>query len=134
MIKTNKQNGFTIVELVVTIMLFAVLIPSIANFLVFLGDLNSRSRNLTSVSAIAQNKIEDLRSKGFLAVNVGTVDFTNELPDQMAKPRQASYTVTHPGGNPSLKDIKVTINYTDTGGQHSYNFKTYLGELGVGQY
>lgn len=132
MTKTQKQNGFTIVELVITIVLFAILVPSIASFLNFLTDLNARSRNLATVNAMTENKVESLRSKGFVAVPLGTVDFSSELPPALAKPRAASYVVS--AVNPSLKQVDVSISYTDHGQPESYTYRTYLGELGVGQY
>ncbi|HET7630407.1 MAG TPA: type II secretion system protein [Candidatus Saccharimonadales bacterium] len=132
MLNIKPQRGFTIVELVITIVLFAILVPSIASFLSFLTDLNAQARNLAVVSATTENKVESLRSKGFVAVPLGTVDFSNELPPNLPKPRSATYAVS--SVNPSLKQIDVTISYTNHGQPESYQYRTYLGELGVGQY
>lgn len=133
MISRRKGNqGFTIVELLVSIAVFAILVPSISVFLNTLGSINDRARDLATINALVENKIEGLRSASFVGVPNGTVDFTTDLPASVAAPRSASYVVS--SVSTSLKQIDTTVTYNDHGNNRSLTYRTYLGELGVGQY
>ena len=126
----KQQGGFTVVEMLVTLALFAILIPSITLGLSTLTQLNNRSRDLTLISIIAENKIESLRSLGYNAIQNGTVNFTSELPSELASPKSASYTVTENGG---LKTVSVTITYNDYKKSRTINYRSVVSETGVGQ-
>ena len=94
--------------------------------------ISRQSKDLTIANAYAENKIESLRSAGYLGVEEGTYDFTTELPDNLRQPRSATYTVTSP--SPDLKQIDVILSYYSGQGAENLTYRSYLGELGVGQY
>lgn len=126
--KQTSQAGFSIVELIVAITLFAVAIPAIASLISVLTQMNDRTSDTIAINSIAENKVESLRSKGFNGVLVGTTDFTGELPNYLPVPKTAAYTVSQL--SPSVKVVDVTVT---TAGRQT-NYRTYIGELGVGQY
>lgn len=128
----KKQDGFTIIELLVAIAVVGILVPTLVGFVNTLNRFNDRARDFTLVNSLAENKIESLRSVGYNSINTGTVSFTNEMPATLGSPRSASYTVTIP--NTGIKQIDMTISYNDHGTTQSVVYKTYIGELGVGQY
>lgn len=129
--KTTEQ-GFTIIELLVTIAVVGIMVPTLVGFVNTLNRFNDRARDLTLVNSLAENKVESLRSIGFSSINTGTVSFTSEMPASLGSPRSADYTVTVP--STGIKQIDMTISYNDHGTTQSVNYKTYIGELGVGQY
>lgn len=129
---TKHQYGFTIIELLVSIVLFAILVPATASFLALLNDMNDRARDTAIINALAENKIESLRSAKFTSLTNGTTSFTSELPDTITPPRSASYQITT--ANTGLKQVDLNIAYNDHGKQKTLSYKTYIGELGVGQY
>jgi type II secretory pathway pseudopilin PulG len=124
--------GFTVVELVVSITVFALLVPAIASFLGTLSILNDRARDMATVSALAENKVESLRSANFVAVTTGSHDFTSELPPTITTPRSAAYVVS--AVSPALKQVDLSVTYNDHGSNKTLSYRTYIGELGVGQY
>lgn len=128
----QKNAGFTIIELLVTIVVFAILVPTLASMIGLLDGVNDRSRDLSVVHALVENKVETLRSASFTSVNTGTTDFTSELPVTIGRPRSATYTIT--AVNSALKQVDVAISYSDHGSTRSLTYRTYIGELGVGQY
>lgn len=130
----SKEAGISIVELIIATTLIAICVPAIASMIAALTRLNDRAYDTTVVNALAENKIESLRSKGFAGVTNGTVDFTSELPATIAGPRSASYTISDSVTGTSLKIIDITISYSDFGHTRQFAYKTFLGELGVGQY
>jgi prepilin-type N-terminal cleavage/methylation domain-containing protein len=130
--KPRSTQGFTIVELVVSIAVFALLVPALASFLNLLSVLNDRARDTAIVNALAENKVESIRSANFVAATLGTHDFTSELPATITAPRSATYTVTSVSS--SLKEVNLSVSYNDHGTTRTLTYRTYIGELGVGQY
>jgi len=127
-----RASGFTIIELIVAIAVFAILVPAIATFLNMLNVLNDQAADTAIINALAENKVESLRSAKYNSLANGTTDFTNELPATIAKPRSATYQVTTP--QTGLKEVNLSVTYSDHGQQKTLTYKTYIGELGVGQY
>lgn len=128
----KTEQGFTIIELLVAIAVFGIMVPTLAGFINTLNRFNDRARDLTLVNSLAENKVESLRSQGFSGVATGTTSFASELPATLGSPKTATYTVTTP--NTGIKQIDLTISFKDHGSTQSVSYRTYIGELGVGQY
>lgn len=128
----KKQAGFTIIELLIAIAVVGILVPTLGGFINTLNGLNDRARDLNLANSLAENKTESLRSMGFTALSDGTTTFTSELPATLGSPKSATYTVSTP--NTGIKQVDMTISYTDHGTTRTMQYRTYVGELGVGQY
>ena len=129
----TDQGGFTLVELLMTILVSVVLIGSLSIVVNNNAFIAKKGRNLTVANSFAENKIEEIRSKGYLSLSNGTTTITTEMPAELPYPRSgtveiADTTVT------GLKLITLNITYNDVGKQQSYTYKSYIGELGVAQY
>jgi type II secretory pathway pseudopilin PulG len=131
MTSDKKEQGFTVVELVLTIAVFALVIPALVVGMNNLVVINNRARDLALVNMLAQNKVELLRSAGYNSAALGTTSFSSDLPTTLAGPKSASYTITNP--EPSIKEIVVTISYKDYSQTKVVNYKTIISEIGVGQ-
>jgi prepilin-type N-terminal cleavage/methylation domain-containing protein len=130
--RSHKQSGFTIVELVVTIVILALSVPVMASLVNLLSSLNDRARDMAQIHALTEHKIEALRSMGFTTLTNGTTNFTSELSSSIAAPRSATYTIS--SASSSVKQIDVSVSYNDHGTTRTLSYRTYIGELGVGQY
>ena len=136
---TRVQNqGFTIVELIISIAVIAVIVPSVVTFLNAINSMNGRANTISTINGFAENKIEGFRSAGFNAVPVtaGPIDYTGAdgLPANIPQPNSASYTVELADpSNPSIKKITIDVSFRSFDGTESRKFITYLGEIGVGQ-
>lgn len=126
----GNQKGFTVVEMLITLALFAILIPTLTLGVSTLTQLNNRARDLTLISIIAENKIESLRSIGYNSITIGTTTFTAELPAELASPKTATYIVTQGVG---IKTINVTVSYSDYKKIKTVTYKSIVSETGVGQ-
>lgn len=129
---SKRPAGFTIVELLVTIALLALAVPALATLINTVSAINDRARDLASIHALVEHKLESLRSISYTGLNNGTTDFTTELPATVATPRNATYTIS--SHSASVKQIDVSVSYNDHGETRSLTYRTYIGELGVGQY
>lgn len=129
--KTSSEFGFTIVELIVTMLVGIVLVGSVNTIYTNQLYLSQRTRDTVLVNAFVEAKVEALRSQGFLSVPLGTTNITSELPVELSTSRSATLSVTT--FSSSIKQIEITVSYNEQGTTRSYSYITYLGELGVGQ-
>lgn len=129
---SKRPSGFTVVELLVTIGLLALAVPALATLINTVSAINDRSRDLASVHALVENKMESLRSISYTGLTNGTTDFSSELAATIAQPRSATYTIS--SLNASVKQVDVSVSYNDHGETRNLTYRTYIGELGVGQY
>lgn len=129
----HRQHGFTIVELVITIVIMGVIVPAVALALTNLSVINYQARDSALADAAAQNEIETLRSQGYNSLSAGTVDFSSQLPGSMGSPKSASYTVTDNTPATGVKQVDVNVSYTEYKVARSVTYRTYIGELGVDQ-
>jgi prepilin-type N-terminal cleavage/methylation domain-containing protein len=128
----DTQRGFTLVELIVSIVVAGILISATSVAITNNSKLAQRGRDVTAANSYAENKIEALRSAGYLAVPLGVTNVTNELPDELKNPRSGEIEVTQ--DSISNKKIELAITYNDQGQPRTYVYTTLIGELGVGQY
>lgn len=127
----KHEQGFTVIEILIGIGLFAVVMPAIILSVVGVARLNDRAADLTRANMIAERKIESLRSAGFNTMTDGVTDFTTELDPSFTEPRQAEYTITTP--SPGVKEIEVDIEYTANGSLENLTFRSIITELGIAQ-
>lgn len=131
--KTSKNNsGFTIVELLVTIVVGVLFTIALGLIVSTHTHISQQNLDLATANSFAEQKIEELRSKGFLSLNTGSTNITNELPSQLASPRSGTLVISDQ--STGLKKIELAITYNDQGKAKTYQYSTYVGELGVGQY
>lgn len=126
------SRGFTIVELLVTMIVGGILAGSVAMFLAQHTHLAQRGRDVSVTNSFVDNKIEALRSAGYLSLTNGTTDITSEMPTELKTPRSASLAISDESA--AVKQVDISITYNDQGAARTYSYTTYIGELGVGQY
>jgi prepilin-type N-terminal cleavage/methylation domain-containing protein len=131
-LKINSSSGFTLVELVVTILVGAIFAISTTTLVTTNAHLAQRSRDLVAVNSYVEGKAEELRSAGFAALPVGTSNVTSELPDDLNSSKNATVVITNQATG--LKKAVIDVTFNDQGTQRNYSYTTYIGELGVGQY
>ncbi|HEY5549986.1 MAG TPA: prepilin-type N-terminal cleavage/methylation domain-containing protein [Candidatus Saccharimonadales bacterium] len=128
----KNEKGFTIVELIVSMIVGAIMIGSAILILTSGERLGQKHRDLVVANAFVEQKVEALRSTGFLGLADGTTSIASEMPTELNSPRSGSLQVSTPSDG--LKKIDISITYNESGTTRSYTYTTYIGELGVGQY
>lgn len=126
-----KDSGYTIVELLVAIIVGGVIIGAAQVLVVSHSHLSQRTRDVTVANAYAEKKVESLRSSGYLTLTDGTIDLTSELPLELKTPRSGTLTIS--SQTSAIKRVNVSMTYNDQGVARTYQYTTYIGELGVGQ-
>ncbi len=126
-----SSKGFTIVEILVAIAVAGVVVGSLSQVVTSFVHVSQRGRYLNLANSYVEAKVESLRNTGYNALATGTTSLTSELSTQLPRSRSASMTVSVPATG--LKQVDITISYTDQSQSNSYAYTTYIGELGVGQ-
>ncbi len=132
MARRLTSSGFTIVELLVAIAVGGIMFVSLNTMYTSQTYLSQRGRDVVLANAFAESKVEGLRSKGFLGLDDGTTDITSELPSELSTPRSGSLVIS--SFSAAIKNVEITITYNEQGQSRTYYYKTFIGELGVGQY
>ena len=127
----KNQGGFTIVEIIVGLTVATIFTFGIVILITTLITINDKARDLSLSNGLAENKIESLRSADFVSLEDGTYDFSDELPQTIGKTGNATYQIS--SVNSALKQIYLTIEYDEKGITRTLEYRTYIGELGVGQ-
>jgi prepilin-type N-terminal cleavage/methylation domain-containing protein len=127
----NKQAGFTLVEILVSLAVAGIVIMSLNQVVTTYVHLSQRGRYLNLANSYIEARVEALRNTGYNSLATGTTSLTSSLPAQLPPSRSAWMTVTTPSGG--IKQIDLTISYKDQGQNNTYRYTTYIGELGVGQ-
>ncbi len=120
------------VELLITLIVGAILVLSLNSIVSSHSYLTQRSRSLVMSNAFAEEKIEALRSAGYLGITNGTTSITSELPADLHKPRSGSLTISQETS--AVKRVRLNITYNEQGASRTQTYTTFIGELGVGQY
>ena len=123
--------GFTLVELLVTLVVCGLLIAAVNTAVVAQTSTSERARDMVIANAYAEGKFESVRSQGFLALSDGTTSITNDLPNELKAPRSGSIVISTQ--SVSVKRVVLTLIYNDRGTARTYQYTTFVGELGVGQ-
>jgi len=126
-----SSHGFTVVELLLSIAVFAIVVPIIILGVVTLSQINQNAINLSYANIIVENKVETLRSMGYNSLQNGTVSFTSDLPVSFGSTKSASYIIATE--STGVKSITVSLSYKALNRTVSLNYRTLISELGVGQ-
>jgi type IV pilus assembly protein PilV len=105
--KLKKENGFTLLEVLVALTIFAVGLLAVAVLQTSAIKMNSTSNKLTNISTLAMDQIEKLSALPYTnsALNQGAYQFPSPLDNNYT----ISYTVTNNNPLPGTKNIRVTV-------------------------
>jgi prepilin-type N-terminal cleavage/methylation domain-containing protein len=131
MYKLN-QRGLTVVELIITMVVGSFLAGATSLIVINQAHISQRGRDLVLSNSFAETKIEQLRSAGYLNLTNGTTDITSELPAELKPPKSALLQISD--YDTGIKQVDLNISYSEKGQTRTYDYKTFVGELGVGQY
>jgi type IV pilus assembly protein PilV len=117
--KRKNQSGFTLIEVIISIFILAVVLLAISSLVCSIMRSNSQSRELTAATTLAQDKLESLRQRSFSSLTPGSDSVRLGNIDYI---RQWAVAVT---GNIAI--ITVKLNWASRGG-HQISLTTLRGE------
>ena len=130
MLNTDK-HGFTLVELLVTIIVIGIVFTGISSIFISIQCAQVKTSYLESATRAGQKEIESLRNSNYNNLTVGqNIDFSSSLVD-LPKGSTGTVVVTEP--TPGLKRVDVTVAYTYEGQTKNVNLSSLIGVIGIVQ-
>lgn len=130
--KSRDERGFSLLELLITAAVMSVIILSIYGFFQSVRDVNRFASNLVIANQVAQKQIEAYRNTPYNTIPTGTQNVSSILTSypSLRTPRSATAVITElqPDG---LKQIDLTISYTDKGGTKTVAVSTLVASRGI---
>lgn len=129
----KDQSGFTIVELVATIIVVGIVSIGLSTLFYNLQYTQRQTNYLDTATRAAQREIEVLRNNSYNSLTPGqNINFTSDLPTS-GLPRNATGTVVVSEPQTGLRRVDVTVSYTDAGRSQQVNLSSVIGEIGLSQ-
>lgn len=128
----TSQAGFTLVELLITIIVLSIVITSLGGLYYLMQISEVRSQHYDIAVRAARTEIEDLRNNGYGSLTPGsTINFTASLPSTLPLDKSGTVAVSQPLAD--LRRVDVTITYTDYGKLQTVELSSDIGVIGLGQ-
>lgn len=132
MVKINQPEGFTLIEMLITIVVLGIAITAISMLYFDMQNVQTASRNLDLATRAAQTEIEVLRNNSYNSLTPGqNIDFTSSLPAQLSGGKSGTVVVSQPADG--LRRVDVTVDYTDNGTAKSVELSSTIGVIGIGK-
>gem|GEM_PF-1681361 len=129
----RSSNGFTIIELVVTMAFMGIVIVAISELYTGVRQANRTANNYTIAVQVAQQLVEKYRNTPYSNIAVGTTDVTSSALTpypSLLSPRSATTTVTVIDAA-GLKQLDVAVSYKDRAGTKDVRLSTLISYKGV---
>lgn len=127
---TNDQSGFTLVELLITIVIIGIAGVGIASLFYTIQYTQRQSMYKDAATRSAQREIELLRTTSANNLTAGqTITFTSDLPARLPGNKSGTVQVTEP--SPGLKRVNVNVTYYDNGKKREVNLSSLIGVIGI---
>jgi prepilin-type N-terminal cleavage/methylation domain-containing protein len=127
----DRQAGFTIVELLVTIAIIGITTASVSSIFISIQHVQQQTTYTDMATRAAQREIETLRNDNYAELTPGqTLDFSSQLPDSLPN-GTGSAVVSQPTSD--LRRVDVTVSYKSEGTQRSIELSSLIGVIGITQ-
>lgn len=130
--KKNKQSGFTIVELIVTIAIIGIAAASISSMFITIQRMQKLAALRDSATRAAQSEIEALRNNNYASLTPGQqINFTSSLPSSLPANKSGIAEISQPTDD--LRRVDVTVSYTYSGKNYNVSLSSLIGVIGITQ-
>lgn len=131
MIRLNNF-GFTLVELLVTILVVGVIFTGLSNIFISIQRTQVQTNYLETATRAAQQQIESLRNSNFNNLTPGeNIDFSDSLPAILPQDSTGVVVVSEP--TPGLRRVDVTVTYEYGGQTQDVALSSLIGVIGIVQ-
>jgi len=122
-IKKGKDNGFTLIEVLIAIVILSVGLLGMASLTVAIIKGNKLSSDLTTATTLAQDKMEDIRRTSY----AGVVSETKAALSSPYDEYKREVTVTDDAPATDMKTVSVKVYWGASDG-HFSELKTILAQ------
>lgn len=131
-VKKINNQGFTIVEFIITISILGIASIGIASLFYTSQYTQKQSRYIDAATRAAQREVETLRNSSYNNLQDGqTINFTTDLPDSLPKSKSGVAVISEPSDG--LKRVDVTVSFTESGRTQNVKLSSLIGLIGISQ-
>lgn len=128
----KRQDGFTIIELLVTIVVSSLIILAVASLFITISRAQNSTRLLEVASRAGEQQIESLRNENYGQLEPdSSIDFAASLPESLPSPRTAQVAISEP--TDGIRRVDVTITYKDGNRNKTVKLSSLIGQIGITQ-
>jgi type II secretory pathway pseudopilin PulG len=130
----RSQNGFTIIEVLVTLMLVVTMVLSVTTLLFVASHSNTEAIDQEAANRQIQQQVDQLRGATFSSLIDGTYNFTTSGIDRVQTAQYAISDYTDSSGShTSLKQVVATITWKEGNVLKTVSQTTYIAQHGINQ-
>lgn len=137
--KPLNQSGFSIVELLITLVVIGVLFGAFLVTFTSIQNINKKAIDINTANALAYAKVQEYENKNFTSLPattpVGSLqqveDFGSGLPKSLEAPRVGTVTVNTVSS--TLKQVVVNIQFGSGPSQRTIQYSTFIQKNGLGR-
>lgn len=137
--KSDNQEGFSIVELLVTLVVIGTTFGAFMVTFTTIQSINKKALDVSRANSIAFEKVQAYENTIFTSLPdttpVGTLqmveDFSSSLPDTLQSPRVGQVFISTQSS--TLKQIVVNITFGSGEGQRRIEYGTLIQNNGLGR-
>lgn len=130
-IKT-AANGFTLVELLVTIAVIGITTGSLTSLFISIRNIQRQTNYVNLATRAAEREIESLRNDNYVSLTPNqSINFTSQLPAGLPNGSSGTVQVSQPAED--LRRVDVTVSYISNGKPHSIKLSSLIGVIGITQ-
>jgi type IV pilus assembly protein PilV len=125
----DNKKGFSLVEFMIAISILAIGLLALVGLQSTSIRGNASSKNKNSAILLAEKKMEELKNTAFTSLSIGTTnDLNNPLTssDGSGGTFNRSWTIQTYSGSANMKQITVTLSWTEGGIPHSTSLDTVV--------
>lgn len=138
-VRLQASNGFSVVELLLTLAVAAIAVILISTTYSSAGRLSDRSTDLLAANSAAYNKLEKYENYPFASIPFTTdgtavENFSSSLPTSLPGPRTGHvYISLFPPTSTTLKYIFVRVQFGTGAAQHTIEYGDFVQAGGLGR-
>lgn len=110
-IKGKKQQGFTIIEVVVVIVVLAIGMGALINLFTSIQGAQRNASYISIATHAARTEIERIRTTDFNSIQAGSTYPFSQLPSTLPQGSTGTITVSTPANATMSKQVDATVTY-----------------------
>ncbi|MDC7707402.1 type IV pilus modification PilV family protein [Vogesella indigofera] len=117
MARAGHQTGFSLLEMLITIIVLASGLLAIGSMYGAILNANTLSKQRSEAVVLAEKKLEELRGQSYASLVSATDTVTAASSSGSSANYQRSWSVAAASGGLTYKDVGVTVTWTDSKNQ-----------------